>query len=225
MRVYIEVLFNMKTIQHSEEISFYTHLGGLILSLIGLIPFIIPPYFEIKGKVSSIIFIISIAIMFGSSSVYHFTKSSENNESIWRKLDHIAIFIAIAGTYTPYSFIYLDGYWRWSIIIIQWSLVLAGIIFKLFFINTPRALYTALYLIMGWVVIFPLNQMIVAMPLNVILLLFSGGLFYTVGAIIYAMKKPNPNPELFGFHEIFHICILIAAISHYVGIFLSVFYK
>jgi len=215
----------MKKVQYSEEVSFYTHCGGLILSFAGLIPFLGPPYLAVKGKVSSIIYILSIALMFGSSSAYHYTKKSENSESIWRKLDHMAIFIAIAGTYTPYSYIYLGGYWKWTIIILQWTLALAGIFFKLFYLKAPRALNTALYLVMGWVALFPLKQLIQAMPLSVTLCLFGGGLFYSVGAIIYAKKKPNPIPGLFGFHEIFHIFILIAAITHYIGICLAVFYK
>ena len=213
----------IKSLQYSEEISFYTHLAGLFLSFIGLLPFLGTPYLAVKGKVSSIIFILSIAIMFFASAVYHFTKKSENNESIWRRLDHMAIFIAIAGTYTPYSYIYLDGYWKWSIIILQWTLAIAGILFKLFFLKAPRALYTGLYLAMGWVAIIPLRQLIKAMPLSVTLLVFTGGIFYTIGAIIYARKKPDPKPGFFGFHEIFHICIIMAAIAHYTGIYISVF--
>ncbi|MBN2038502.1 MAG: hemolysin III family protein [Spirochaetes bacterium] len=213
----------MKRVQSSEKISFYTHLAGLFLSFIAIIPFIGSPYLAVKGKVSSIIFIFSIGLMFLASSVYHYTKKNENTESIWRKLDHMAIFIAIAGTYTPYCYIYLDGYWRWSIIILQWAFAIAGIIFKLFFLKAPRKLYTALYLAMGWVAIIPLKQLITAMPVSVTLLMFGGGIFYTIGAVIYARKKPNPKPGFFGFHEIFHIFIIIAAITHYTGVYISVF--
>jgi hemolysin III len=213
------------SVKQSEKISFYTHCVGFIFCFIGIIPFLMPPYIAVKGKVSSIIYLLSMAFMFGSSSAYHYTKKSENSISAWRKLDHIAIFIAIAGTYTPYSYIYLDGYWRWSIIIVQWVLALGGVFFKIFYLKAPRALNTGLYIAMGWVVIIPLKQMIHAMPPNIMLLLFSGGLFYTIGAIIYAIKKPNPVQKIFGFHEIFHICILLAAACHYAGIFLAVFVK
>ena len=213
----------LKNIKQSEKISCYTHCFGLILSFIGTIPFLITPLIPLGKKVSSIIYLFSIAIMFGSSSIYHYLKQSEDSESIWRKFDHIAIFIAIAGTYTPYSYIFLTGYWRWSIIILQWLLVIAGIFFKIFYPKAPRFLSTALYLIMGWIAIFPLKKLIQAMPLTVTLLVFTGGIFYTIGAVIYGKKKPNPIPGTFGFHEIFHICILIAAISHYIGICIAVF--
>lgn len=160
----------------------------------------------------------SVIFLFLASSLYHYFKKEENEISTWRKLDHIAIFIMIAGTYTPICFIYLTGYWRWSIIIIQWTLVFGGIFFKFFYLNAPRYLYTVLYLLMGWLIIVQIRQLLISMPTSSVLLLFFGGLAYTIGAIFYIIKKPKLRPG-FGFHEIFHFFILLGAFFHYLLVY------
>ena len=138
----------------------------------------------------------------------------ENDRSIWRKLDHTAIFFLIAGTYTPLCFLYLDGKMRWGILIAQWSLVVLGTLFKFIFINAPRVLGTIIYLLMGWLVLVPMVTLVKTMPRVAFIFLVAGGLSYTIGAIIYACKKPNPLPGFFGFHEIFHLFISGGAILH-----------
>jgi len=138
-----------------------------------------------------------------------------------RKLDHFAIFVMIAGTYTPISFIYLTGNLRWIIIIVQWSLVLAGFFFKFFYLNVPRYLYTIIYLIMGWIGIVTIKEFIIAMPKNSVIFLFAGGISYTIGAIFYIMKKPIKRLG-FGFHEIFHLFILLGAFFHYLLVYTAI---
>ncbi|MHA1720241.1 MAG: PAQR family membrane homeostasis protein TrhA, partial [Promethearchaeota archaeon] len=167
----------------------------------------------------AIIYGLSTFFLFISSAIYHALKKEENEETIWRKLDHIAIFVMIAGTYTPICFLFLEGAWRWSILLVQWILVILGIVLKLILINTPRWVTITIYLVQGWVAVIPLYQLIQVMPFNSLLLLFAGGVSYTIGALIYKFKKPNPLPKKFGFHEIFHIWILIGAILHYIVMF------
>jgi hemolysin III len=153
--------------------------------------------------------------LFVSSSLYHARKKEDNQLNIWRKLDHIAIFIMIAGSYTPISYVYLTGAWRWSMIILPWSFALAGVFLKVFYLKAPRILSTALYLGMGWLAVIPILQLWQAMPLSAFILLGLGGVAYSIGALFYALKWPNPLPGIFGFHEIFHLFVLLGAALHY----------
>jgi len=156
----------------------------------------------------------SVTFLFSASSLYHAFKQEENEISFWRKLDHIAIFFMIAGTYTPICYVYLSGCWRWAIISVQWTLVLAGFFLKFFFLNMPRYIYTIIYLLMGWIGIVPIKEFLAAMPQNAVFYLFAGGISFTVGAIFYIAKKPTISYG-FGFHEIFHLFILLGAVFHY----------
>ena len=112
---------------------------------------------------------------------------------------------------------------KWGILIAQWSLVLSGTVFKLFFINAPRFIGTCIYLTMGWLLLIPITTLIGTMPVPAQLFLFTGGVFYTLGAIVYARKKPNPSPGFFGFHEIFHMFIIGGAMMHLCMVITSMF--
>ena len=212
----------MFKIKEKEKISFYTHFLGFILALIGTIYLL---YLSESRSVTiiSIIYGLSAMILFLASSLYHANKKSDDENSLWRKLDHIAIFIMIAGTYTPVTFVYLSGYWKWSIIIIQWALVFGGLFFKFFYLNAPRYLYTIIYLLMGWMGIIPITRFIKTMSTTALFYLFVGGLSYTIGAIFYIFKKPQFTKN-FGFHEIFHIFILLGAFFHYLLVYGAVVY-
>ncbi len=201
-------------IKKTEKISFYSHAFGVLLALIGTIILI----YLTRGKMSyliiSLIYGIANIILFLASSIYHFFKQEEGETSFWRKFDHFAIFIMIAGTYTPVCFVYLSGNWKWSIIILQWLLVLGGFFFKFFYLKAPRYLYTLIYLLMGWIGIIPIKMFINSMPTSALFYLFAGGLAYTVGALFYLIKKPVNL-----FHEIFHFFILVGAFLHYLLVF------
>jgi hemolysin III len=157
--------------------------------------------------------------LFVSSALYHARKMQDNQLNVWRKLDHIAIFVMIAGSYTPIAYVYLTGAWRLSMIILPWLIALAGVFLKVFYLKAPRVISTALYLGMGWLAVIPLLQLWQAMPAYAFLLLGLGGISYSVGALIYALKWPNPRPGFFGFHEIFHLFVLLGAALHYALIF------
>ena len=208
-------------ISQKEKFSSLSHLFGAILAILGMIILIIKAKGNTANISIAIIYSLSTFFLFISSTIYHARKKEENEESIWRKLDHIAIFIMIAGSYTPICFLFLDGIWRWSILILQWILVISGIILKLVVLNTPRWITITIYLVQGWVAIIPFYQLTKVMPLASIILLIAGGISYTIGAIIYKFKKPNPLPGKFGFHEIFHIWILIGAFLQYIPVFIA----
>ncbi len=180
-----------------------------------------------QGSVSkivvSLIYGFSVMFLFSASSLYHAFKREENEISFWRKLDHIAIFFMIGGTYTPISYIYLSGYWRWTVILVQWILVLAGFFFKIFRLHTPRYVYTTIYLMMGWIGLVPIREFLVTMPKNAIVFLFAGGVSFTVGTIFYIIKKPMLKPG-FGFHEIFHFFILLGGFFHYLLVYTAIAY-
>lgn len=210
----------MIIIKKSESISFYTHFIGFALFLIGTI-YLLYKTESLALNVVSIIYGVSTMTLFLASSLYHANKKEEDEISLWRKLDHIAIFIMIAGTYTPITFVYLSGYWKWSIIIIQWSLVIGGLFFKFFYLNAPRYLYTIIYLLMGWMGIIPIKEFLSSMSGISLFYLFGGGLAYTIGAVFYIIKKPKLKIN-FGFHEIFHLFILLGSILHYFLVYYAV---
>lgn len=194
-----------------EPISFYTHFGGFIVSAAGFAAIILVSMADPYKKAALIVYAISVMVLFLASSLYHAFKSEENGDSLLRKFDHTAIYLMIAGTYTPFIYQYLTGWWRWGILIVQWSIVLFGTLITMVWINKPRKLSAALYLAMGWVALVPMYKLWQAMPGGVLALIFAGGAAYTAGAIIYARKRPDPFPGVFGFHEVFHLFILAGA--------------
>lgn len=208
--------------QKSDLINFYSHLAGAVASLAGYVILLLNTSGSVTKIILSTVYSMCAVFIFACSSIYHGQKEEEDDTNPWRKLDHIAIFFMIAGTYTPLSYVYLDGYWRWSIIGAQWLLVVLGLVFKLVYIKGPRWLTILIYLLMGWMALIPLGQLLATMPLSSVILLFTGGLAYSLGAVIYAIKKPNPFPGIFGFHEIFHLLIIVGAVLHYFMVYAAI---
>ncbi len=196
-----------------EKVSAYTHGALIPVMAAGTIVLMILAGRNLSLQIVSLVYGLSAIALFTASFLYHSRKRYPDEKSIWRRLDHSAIYILIAGTYTPMCFLYLDGWMMKGILIAQWSLVLTGI-FISFLSNAPRVLTTGIYLLMGWVVVIPFKALIEAMPPAIIVLLVAGGLSYTLGAVIYALKKPNPLPPYMGFHEIFHIFVMAGAGFH-----------
>lgn len=196
-----------------EKVSAYTHGALVPVMAAGTIALIILAGTNWTLKIVSLIYGLSAIALFTASFLYHSKKQYPNEKSFWRRLDHSAIYVLIAGTYTPLCFLYLDGWMMKGILIAQWSLVLAGV-FLSFFSNAPRIISTVIYLLMGWVVVIPFRALIEAMPLSIIILLVSGGISYTVGAVVYAIKRPNLFLPYMGFHEVFHIFVILGAGFH-----------
>ncbi len=199
-----------------DPLSGLTHFIAAILAAIGLIFLLTQNSAQSALRIISFsIFGAAMILLYTFSTLYHWLPVSGKKLELFRKIDHIMIFIFIAATYTPGCLITLGGAWGWSIFGVGWGVALAGFFLKVFWLNAPRYLYTAIYLLMGWIVIigiWPLSQ---RMSNQGLFWLAMGGLFYTVGAVIYALKKPDPWPKIFGFHEIFHIFIMLGSFSHF----------
>jgi hemolysin III len=206
-----------------DPISGISHLTGSILSLIGTIFLLYSAYKQndLTKIVSFFIFGGSMFFLYTSSAIYHLFGHSPEEVDIFRKIDHAMIYILIAGTYTPFCLIALRNSWGILILVIIWILAVAGIstvFFKSFWTKVPRWFATGLYMMMGSVIIFFIYPLFKATNMQTILWLLIGGAFYNIGAVIYAKKKPNISKD-FGFHEIFHIFVLLGTISHFYAIY------
>jgi len=204
-------------IKVKDPVSGFSHLLGAVLSAVGL-AFLVH-YAVTDGTVWHIvafsIFGASLILLYTASSLYHLLVVSEKSSLILRKIDHMMIYVLIAGTYTPVCLIPLRGGWGWSILISIWGIAMAGIILKLLWFNAPRWLYTLFYLIMGWLIVIAFVPLLRTMPPAAILWLVAGGLLYTVGAIIYGTKWPRLKSKVFGFHEVFHMFVLYGSFCHF----------
>jgi hemolysin III len=212
-------------IRTQESFNFYSHLAGVIAAVVGTVFLALVANYSTSALITALIYGSSVVFLFSASSFYHAFKKEENELSFWRRMDRLAIFCMIAGTYTPICYLYLEGPWRWSMMAIQWGLVGFGLVSQLFFPRAPRVLYALVYLTMGWIAIIPMKQMLAHMNSLQTVLLFAGGLFFTLGGLIYATKKPRLVPGIFSFHELFHIMILIGGVLHYAMIYNVYFEK
>lgn len=177
---------------------------------------------ELIARVGAAIYTLAAVQLFGTSAAYHRGNWSERANAVFRRVDHSNIFIFIAGTYTPLTLTLLDGSARWALLVLIWSIAVLGVLFRTLWLGAPRWLYTLLYLAMGWVAVGWLGQFWTAGGPAVVLLLLAGGLVYSLGAVAYALKRPNPAPAWFGFHEVFHACTVLAAVLHAVAISLAI---
>ena len=208
------------TIKKQESFNFYSHLAGVIVAVVGTVFLALVASYSTSALITALIYGISVVFLFLASSLYHAFKKEENELSFWRRMDRLAIFCMIAGTSTPICYMFLDGSWRWSMIAIQWGLVGFGLVSQLFFPRAPKVLYAIFYLIMGWIAIIPIKKMLEGMTTMQGVLLFAGGLFFTLGGLIYATKRPRLVPGVFSFHELFHIMVLIGGGLHYAMIYI-----
>lgn len=205
-----------------EPINTYTHLGGALLFFVGtILLFIISgrnDSLTVKAIVSITIFGLSLISLYTASGIYHMVNVKENILVRLKKLDHAMIFVLIAGSYTPFCLFGLAGIWQWTFIIVIWSLAISGVIMKIFWIEMPRILSTSMYVGMGWLSIVAVKPLCASLQPGAIFYLVLGGVMYTIGGIIYAIKKPNIS-QRFGFHELFHIFCLLGSCCHYYAVF------
>jgi hemolysin III len=208
-----------EVIKTQEAFNFYSHLAGMIASVIGTIFLLNIATGSASMIATALVYGLSITFLFSASSLYHMFKKQENELSFWRKMDRLAIFFMIAGSYTPICYFFLDDDWRLPMIAIQWGLVAFGVCSQLFFPRAPRMIYAVIFLIMGWMLVFPMQQVLSVMTTNQATLLLAGGVAFTIGAIVYAIKKPLMIPGVFSFHELFHVMVLIGGACHYALIY------
>ncbi len=201
-----------------EPVNSLTHWAGAVFALIGLIALLIVGWGTPAKVISLIIYGVSLVFLFSASATYHMVVVKDKALEIFRKIDHAAIYFLIAGTYTPFCVNAFTGFWKWGMLIIIWSLALIGICVKVFIIRVPRWLNAGIYLAMGWMSVAASGQFLAALPAWVLTWLIIGGVIYTLGAIVYITKIFNFAPGIFGFHEVWHIFVLLAAAAHFVAV-------
>jgi hemolysin III len=169
------------------------------------------------------IYAVTVTLLFGTSALYHRRTWGPRGSSIMKRLDHSMIFVFTAGTYTPIAVITLSTDAAVAVLIVVWSGALAGVVLQSVWPNAPRKLSVPCYIGLGWVAIFVMPQVLHEGGVAAFTLIATGGVLYTLGAFVYAAKRPNPFPGTFGFHEVFHLCTLLAATCHYIAIWLAIF--
>jgi len=169
-----------------------------------------------QPRLAAAVYALSVAALFGTSALYHrITWASQAARRWMRRLDHSMIFFLIAGTYTPFALLVLDGDLATVILVVVWAGALAGIFMKLLWIDAPKALVAILYVAIGWVAVAAFPSMLDELGITGTALVVAGGLLYTAGALVYAFQRPNPAPTVFGYHEVFHALVILAAALQY----------
>lgn len=203
-----------------EPMSSYTHFLGMIFAAVATIFLIClngaTGNFSVRMLVSVLAFGGSMLALYSASSIYHFYNGPLKIQERLRKLDHAMIYVLIAGSYTPVCLKFMEGSYGIIFVSVIWAIALCGILVKLFWMNAPRWLYTGFYLLMGWAIVFDWTALKL-IPMGAILLLLAGGIAYSVGAVFYIIKRPNPS-SIFGFHELFHVCILAGTFFHFLAV-------
>lgn len=206
-----------------HPISGLSHLVGACLALIGLFWLLHVP--NSSGEVgeqngtlrmiSALVFGISMVLLYSSSSLYHLLDLSDKAMRRLRQLDHSMVYIFIAGTCTPVLLVPLESTRGSLYCIVIWALAILGVLIKIFWVESSRWLRVSLYLAMSWLTVIPLPELVRALPFQGSAWFVAGGLAYTSGSVIYALKRPNPFPSVFGFHEIWHLFVLLGSFCHY----------
>ena len=205
-----------------EPINGFTHLGGAILSFVGLLALVIKTTLTspfVVDIAAVIIFGISLMLLYSASATYHLVIASEKIIAFLRKIDHSMIFILIAGSYTPFCLIGLKGVYGGVAFSIVATIAVCGVLFKMVWFKCPRWISTSIYIGMGWISIFLIKPLLYSIPFEGVLLLVLGGIFYTIGAIIYGIKPESLKFKSLGFHEIFHIFILLGSLCHFFSVY------
>ena len=201
-----------------EPVSGFTHLAGAFSALFGLVALLAWSGSEINRMVSLGIYGISLFLMFLASSMYHLLPVSPRARATLRQLDHAAIYLLIAGTYTPFCVNAFSGFWQQGFLAIIWGLAIAGIGVKIFTIHAPRWVSAGIYVVMGWLSLFAMQEILTSLPSGAIAWMVAGGVIYTLGAGIYITRKFNFKPGVFGFHEVWHVFVLLGAAAHFVAV-------
>ena len=208
-----------------EPINGLTHLAGAILAFAGLLAMVIKAAATTSSPTAItavIIFGVSMILLYSASATYHMVIARDKVIAFLRRLDHSMIFILIAGTYTPFCFISLNGKIGAILFSIIAGIAISGVVFKMVWFNCPRWISTSLYLAMGWMIVFVFSPLMGSLNPNGLFLLILGGIFYTIGGVIYGAKPKFLESTYMGFHEIFHIFILLGSLSHFLSVFLYV---
>jgi len=193
-----------------EPVNGLTHLVGVLLSVAALVVLL---WLAIAARdarqvVAFTIFGLSQIALYTASTLYHSLPLTPAGVAKLRRIDHMMVFILIAGTYTPICLVALGGGWGWSLLAFVWSLAIAGLVLKTRWMHAPKWLSTGIYLLMGWAAIAAAPALVHKLPADALAWLVAGGVIYTIGAVIYALKRPNPIPGVFEAHALWHLFVL-----------------
>lgn len=195
----------------------WLHAGTFPLALIaGLLLIALGP--TLAARLCAAVYALTSVLLFGVSAAYHRGRWSAPWEEMLRRFDHANIYLIIAGTYTPFAALILRGEVRVLVLSVVWAGALAGVLFRVLWVRAPRWLYTALYIGLGWVAAFFVPQFVNGAGLTVCLLVALGGVLYSLGGLVYGMRRPNPSPHWFGFHEVFHSFTIVAYVLQYIAV-------
>ena len=199
------------------------HLRGWIHA--GIAPFVLVASIVLvvlsptpEAKWSTAVFGVTAVMLFSTSAFYHRGRWSPTTAAVLRRLDHTNIFLIIAGTYTPLSVLLLPADTARTLLIVVWSGALIGMLARIFWLGAPRWVYVPVYVALGWVAVWFFPAFYRSGGLAIVLLIAGGGLAYTLGAVVYGLKRPNPSPRWFGFHEVFHVLTVVGYTCHYIAV-------
>lgn len=198
------------------------HAGASVGALLVTIALLVKTYGNTASFIGALVFGLSMIVLYTVSSIYHLGTWDTRRERVLRAFDHANIFLLIAGTYTPICVNVLSGYLRVTILVLIWGLAAVGIGSVVLMLDLPRWIQAGLYVGMGWVALIVLPELLRQLPLGATLLLAAGGALYTVGAVVYALRRPNPLPRIFGFHEIFHLFVIAGSTAFVTAIWVWV---
>ena len=202
-----------------EPVNALTHALGVLFGIIGLIVLVVLAGNDPWRVASAWIYGVSLITLFVASTLLHALRVPRHVERRLRIFDHAAIFALIAGTYTPITLVTLQeasATLGWTLFAVAWGFALLGVVFKVFWLSAPRWVSTGLYLLMGWLAVVALGPLVSALPASGVAWLVAGGLVYSIGAIVYATKRPDPVPGVFGYHELWHLFVLGGSACHFV---------
>jgi hemolysin III len=171
-----------------------------------------------RGRTAAIVFAAAVVVMFGASALYHSPNWREAPRRWLRRVDHAGIYGLIAGTYTAFGLLALSGYWRWVVLSIVWAGTLAAIVFKFAWIDAPQWISAVIGVALGWIGVVISPQLLGEIGLAASLLVLAGGVLYTLGALVYALRRPDPRPAVFGFHEVFHLLVIAGVACQYAAV-------
>jgi len=199
----------------------WLHAGAVPLLIAGIVVLIcVAPGGGVKASLA--IYLGCAVSLFALSATYHIPPWGPKVKAVLRRIDHANIYLFVAGTYTPLSVMLLTGTSRVVILSLIWSLAAAGVLFRVLWISAPRWLYSVMYVVMGWAAVWWLPEFWRNGNPAIVILILVGGVIYSLGALIYSRKWPNPSPRWFGFHEVFHSFTVAAAVCHWVAVLLGV---
>jgi hemolysin III len=195
----------------------WLHLGTAPVALAaGIVLVALAP--TAGSRIASAVYALTSVLLFSTSAVYHVGRWSKRGMAVLRRMDHSNIYLIIAGTYTPFVTLVLEGTMRAAMLAVIWGGAIAGVLFKMFWLDSPRWLSTALYLAIGWVAVLFIPELIGGTHPAAWILILVGGVLYSIGAVVYGAKRPDPAPRWFGFHEIFHSLTIAAFTCHYIAV-------